>query len=1463
MTWTVEPNPIHRLFAAVAPALLVLLAAWPLGAAVSPMPTPVSVVNEVAPLDAVPEVLLPMIDTGALLLEDEQNAGRKDLPFRYAAEVPTQISLLADGLHEQLPNSDHLWRLRITSILAYTLSFQLKPFYLPPGAQLFLYAPDGSVVWGPYTHLDNSAGREFWTPAVPYDSAVLELYLPAGAEEQPLLGVETAVHAYKDTLLKAVSPDKPNPGGSGTCNVDVACEQAQWGNEINSVAHYVFGMYMCTGTLINRIPGDCVPYFWTANHCVSTSANASKVVTYWNFERSSCGSGTGPTNHTVSGSSLVWTYSGSDSTLLQLSALPPSAYVPYLAGWDAAATSVSSATCIHHPSGDYKKISHENQALTITTYLQTASPGDGTHWRVADWDSGTTEGGSSGSGLWADSTRRLVGQLHGGYAACGNNSADWYGRILTAWNNGANAHLDPGGTGTKYVNGKNYTQCSVCTPPAAPSGLTVTNACNGISLSWTASGADGYNIYRKVGTCGGTYTPIASGITGTTYTNSGLTAGSQYSYVVRGYAGDTTCESGDSNCVTATVQSTPAAPAAPTVTDDCVGLVVSWTAVSGATAYDVYRKAATSCTKNGWSIPTGGGNITATTWTDTGAAAGTTYGYYIVAKNACGSSGDYPNCGIGTHTLSGPPGTPSITGITDEDACAQSGIHINYASGTGATSHNLVRSGTVVVTGYASGALYNPGATTSYNYVVRAVNACGSTDSAAQAFADANAKPGSPTITGITDNDPCAQNGIRVAYTAGSGATGHNLYRDGALVVTGYVSNAVYNPGDGASHSYVVRAVNGSCYTDSGAQAFTDGNGAPGAPVITGIADADACAQNGIRVAYTAGSGSTSHDLLRNGTVVVTGYTSNALYNPGSTTSYNYAVRAVNACGSADSAAQAFSDANAMPGAPAITGITDADACAQSGIRIAYTAGSGATSHNLLRDGVSVVSGYASNALYNPGDGASHNYAVRAVNGTCTADSAAQAFSDANNSTTPTITGAGANACPAVTVDLTTQTGMTGYQWYRDAAAIGGATTSAYTVVQSGTYTVRYTNGSGCTATSAGHTVSIVPCIPNIAYLSHTGPVEVEGDGDGVLEAGEKWQITVTVTNNGQAPAAAVVGSLAGEGIVVCDNPGAFGGIAVGQTGAYAFTFIPDPASWYGTHPCGASIGFDLIDKSSDGGTYSYAADADFTTRQVGALGGITTENATAPNIVNAKNGSKSSTFSPAFTLTPAVESAAVAFTLSSHPNPDACVQVELVAPDNAALTLKGYGEAAQASYEATAFYNGHGAGAWVLRVSEQSGCGAANDSVNAGGIAMTVEKIAGDPQCDTGTASCLAIVPEVSGDALHRMTAAKNAEPARVDLVFEDVSAAAYNLYVSNDPSTHPFQVASPLLGNIQCGITSTAQAGGMRLTEGVTLEEGITGPTAALYFLVTADSGAGTEGPLGTDSVPTPRDADGYCAR
>src|SRR5579864_1248052 len=125
------------------------------------------------------------------------------------------------------------------------------------------------------------------------------------------------------------------------------------------------------------------------------------------------------------------------------------------------------------------------------------------------------------------------------------------------------------------------------TAPAVPTNLTATAANGQVALSWSASsGATSYNVKRST-TSGGPYTTIASPTT-TSYTDTGVTNGTTYYYVVS--AVNTAGQSGNSSQVSATPQ--VAVPAAPTNLVATAGnrqVALSWSASSGATSYNVKR----------------------------------------------------------------------------------------------------------------------------------------------------------------------------------------------------------------------------------------------------------------------------------------------------------------------------------------------------------------------------------------------------------------------------------------------------------------------------------------------------------------------------------------------------------------------------------------------------------------------------------------------------------------------------------------------------------------------------------------------------------------------------------------------------------------------------------------------------------------------------------------------------------
>ncbi|WP_439647988.1 glycoside hydrolase family 6 protein, partial [Cohnella mopanensis] len=114
--------------------------------------------------------------------------------------------------------------------------------------------------------------------------------------------------------------------------------------------------------------------------------------------------------------------------------------------------------------------------------------------------------------------------------------------------------------------------------PAAPTGLTAAAGNAQVTLSWMASsGATSYTVKRAT-TSGGPYTNLATGVTATSYTNTGLTNGTTYYYVVS--ASNSAGSSANSTQASATPIAAPTVPAAPaglTATAGNAQVALSWT----------------------------------------------------------------------------------------------------------------------------------------------------------------------------------------------------------------------------------------------------------------------------------------------------------------------------------------------------------------------------------------------------------------------------------------------------------------------------------------------------------------------------------------------------------------------------------------------------------------------------------------------------------------------------------------------------------------------------------------------------------------------------------------------------------------------------------------------------------------------------------------------------------------------
>jgi fibronectin type 3 domain-containing protein len=277
-----------------------------------------------------------------------------------------------------------------------------------------------------------------------------------------------------------------------------------------------------------------------------------------------------------------------------------------------------------------------------------------------------------------------------------------------------------------------------CTPGPVPTGVVVTPGDGQATIVWTpVTGATSYNIYWSTAT--GVTSAKGTKITGAVspYTLTGLTDGTKYYFVVT--AVNSTSETGPSTQISATpsTASPPAAPTGVTATFGDTQAIIAWTAVKGATSYNIY-----------WSKTTGVNSSTGTAissptnpYTMTGLTDGTTYYFVVTAVNGNGESA------ISTQ-VSCTPGPEVPTGVTATTGDGQ--VTISWTNIANAASYNIYWSlypGVTAATGYFISGATNPytltGLTdgTTYYFVVTDVNSDSSESSVSSEVSAVPAKP--------------------------------------------------------------------------------------------------------------------------------------------------------------------------------------------------------------------------------------------------------------------------------------------------------------------------------------------------------------------------------------------------------------------------------------------------------------------------------------------------------------------------------------------------------------------------------------------------------------------------------------------------------------------------------------------------------------------------------------------------
>jgi fibronectin type 3 domain-containing protein len=371
--------------------------------------------------------------------------------------------------------------------------------------------------------------------------------------------------------------------------------------------------------------------------------------------------------------------------------------------------------------------------------------------------------------------------------------------------------------------------------------------------------------------------------TGTSFSNTGLTASTSYSYRVRATdaAGNL---SGYSNVASATTGQAPdtTAPTAPTsLTATVAGMTqinLAWTASTdnvGVTGYNVSRCQGASCTN--FAVV---GTSTTTAFSSTGLTAGTAYRHRVQAVDAAGNLSATSNTVAATtqsSTDTTVPSTPTGLAATvagasqvnlawtaSTDNVGVTGYSVFRCTGAGCT--NFVQVGTTTVTNFSSTGL---AASTTYRFRIRASDAAGnlsgnSTTVAATTAAIVDTLP--PTDPAGLTASVVDSGQINLAWTASTDNVGVTGYRVERCAGAGCVNFAQVATSSSASFSSLGLAASTS-YSFRVRATDAPGNLSGFSNVASATTAAAPPPGTGLVLAYSfnAGSGTTVSDASGNG----------------------------------------------------------------------------------------------------------------------------------------------------------------------------------------------------------------------------------------------------------------------------------------------------------------------------------------------------------------------------------------------------------------------------------------------------------------------------------------------------------------------------------------------------------------------------------------------------------------------
>ncbi len=508
-------------------------------------------------------------------------------------------------------------------------------------------------------------------------------------------------------------------------------------------------------------------------------------------------------------------------------------------------------------------------------------------WSAADWACTVGSGFSARATLNNNLVEDMTSGGAGAYAATATANNGWTMQMVA---------LRPAST-------------SDTTPPSVPANLTATAVSpTSVAFSWTAStdnvGVTGYKIYRggaQIGTS-----------TGTSYTDTGLTASTAYSYTVSAYdaAGNNSAQS--TALAVTTKASLDTTPPVVAITSPANNATVSGIVTVSGTASDNVAVAATAVSIDGGPLVATAGT---TSWTFSTNSLSLANGAHTIAGVATDTSGNRATntISVTVNNDTTPPSVPASLAVT---AVSQTNVTFTWTASTdnvGVTGYKIYRGGTQI--GTSTGTSYTDTgltASTAYSYTVSAYDAAGNNSAQSTALAvttkasldttppvvSITSPANNATVSGIVTVSGTASDNIAVAATAVS-------IDGGPLVATAGTTSWTFSTNSlslaNGSHAVAAVATDSSGNRATNTISVTVNNPDVVPPTVPTNVSVTSLTSFTASLSWTSSTdnvGVAGYQVFRNGTKLAT--THNPAYaDTGLTasTTYNYTVTAFDAAG--------------------------------------------------------------------------------------------------------------------------------------------------------------------------------------------------------------------------------------------------------------------------------------------------------------------------------------------------------------------------------------------------------------------------------------------------------------------------------------------------------------------------------------------------------------------------------------